>query len=208
MEEKNTQEVLDQANEEAVQPSSPKSKIQLVKEWILNHKKITIGIAAGVVAVIIAIIVCVNVFSHHGIKPQLNIDDAKDALEDADYSVSYTDDEDDLAIGVKERLYAYNDDDYISIVVYEDAAYAKKQYEAAKIEFEAEIDLIKNSISILEYQLNHYEDDLSSDEIDDIEDEIKELEERLEEYDEEIVHGRSGNIVWYGTKNAAEDSKD
>ena len=191
-------------------PMVSPTKQKDLKNWITKNKKIVIPVVATVLVAVIGLIICLNVFTYHGIKPELDLKDAKRNLEDNDYYVTIEDDKDDLAPGVEEELRAYSDDydDHLYIYVYEDAAYAKKEYEYAKFEIEVAIEDIKLQIEIAEYQLKHYDNDLSSEEIDELEDDLKELKQELEELQENYVYGRSGNIVWLGTKNAAEDSKD
>ena len=64
---------------------------------------------------------CVAIFAscgNQGSKPNLDLEEAADALEDEDYEVNYTDDEDELPVGAVEMLRASDDDDYIYIVKY------------------------------------------------------------------------------------------
>ena len=159
---------------------------------------------------------------NQGPKPELNIEDAAENLEDADYTVMFTDDEDDLYPWIEAQLYATNDDDEgIYITVYKDSTSAKLALEDVKVEFNAEIDSINEKIDakerkIKQYEniLKKYEDDLEDEEIeeledtiDDLNDEIDELKDELKEIKEEACFGRSGKTVWYGTKTAAKDSK-
>ena len=155
------------------------------------------------------ILSCAVVFSSCGIftaKPELDLEQAAENLEDADYSVSYVDDEDELSAGVVERLSAYNDDDYLTVTVYGDSKSASIAYKTLKSSFEYYVKEMKLEIQRLENVLNKYDKDLDSDEIDELEDEIKELEKELEEL-EDIVIGKKGKTVWSGTKAAVEDSK-
>jgi hypothetical protein len=56
--------------------------------------------------------------------------------------------------------------------------------------------------------LKKYEDDMSSAEIDDLEDEIKDIEDEIEDLEDASKYfGRSGKIVWVGTKGAIKDAK-
>lgn len=220
MEEKKTSEAIETMNCDITENHSTSSPCKTpnalnanqssIRSWFEKNKKIVIPITATFLVACVALIISLNVFTYHGIKPELDLKDAKRNLEDNDYYVTIEDDKDDLAPGVEEELRAYSDDydDRLYIYVYEDAAYAKKEYEYAKFEIEVEIENIKLQIEIAEYQLKHYDKDLSSEEIDELEDDLKELKQELEELQENYVYGRSGNIVWLGTKNAAEDSKD
>ena len=155
------------------------------------------------------ILSCAVLFSSCGLftaKPNLDLEDAAEVLEDEDYTVSYSDDEDELGVGVVERLSAYNDDDYLYVVVYGDAKSASIAYKSAKASMDSEIKSIKLQIQSIENMLDKYDGDLESDEIDAYEDELKELEKELEEYDE-VVIGKKGCTIWMGTKTAIEDSK-
>lgn len=187
-----------------------KRKTEQIKSWVTKNKKLLIGVVLSVVVITIILSICLNTCTYHGIKPELDLKDAERNLEDNDYYVTITDDKDDLAPGIEEELSAKSNDydDYIVIVVYEDAAYAKIVYKHLKHLIESEIEELKIQIKTIEYALKHYDNDLTSKEIDELEDELKELKEELENCEETYIYGRSGNVVWYGTTNAAEDSKD
>ena len=145
------------------------------------------------------------------LKPDLSdLEAVAERLEDADYYAVYSDDEDMLGVGVVERLYAYeNDDDsnnILVVMVYESASLAKLAYDEAKLNADMEKKEIQLEIKSIKTILKEYSDELKSDEIDEYEDELKELEEELEEYKDYVI-GKSGKTVWYGTKQAIEDSK-
>ena len=138
-------------------------------------------------------------------KPELDLDDAQDNLEDEDYSVYYEDDEDNLQAGMVEMFSAYDDDDNsLYVVVFDSAKLAKIYYKAAKLELDAEIKATKIEIQEIEYLLENYKKDL--DDPSSYKDQLKDLEDELEEL-EEMVIGRSGKTVWYGTKDAIDASK-
>jgi predicted small lipoprotein YifL len=140
-----------------------------------------------------------------GARPQLDLGDAEDALEDEDYLVTYNDDSEEP--GIVESLYAYGDEEFLCIVVYETSKMANLAYEAIELKYKQEIETIKLQIKTIKYTLNQFDRDMDSDEIDDLEDELKDLEKELEEAQDEYVIGKSGKTVWYGTKRAIEDSK-
>lgn len=145
---------------------------------------------------------CVLTFASCGAKPRLDLEKAEEALEDEDYNVSYDDDVD--SMGEKERLYAYNDEDYIEIRVFDSAKTAKLAYEALKLELDYEIEGIELQIKTYKHMLSKYEDDIDED---DFEEKLEELEESLKELKKEYCVGRSGKTVWRGTANAIKDSK-
>ena len=137
-------------------------------------------------------------------KPKLNLDDAKDNLEDNDYSVTYVDK--DAGTGVKEYLRAYNDKgDEITIYIYEDATSASIAYKMAKLNQDQQEEYNKLRLKRYQNLLKKYEDDMSSSEIDSVEDSIKDLKKSMK--DNDYVIGKSGKTVWYGTKDAIKDTK-
>ena len=142
-----------------------------------------------------------------------DLEKAAENLEDEDYMVRYTDDEDELSVGQVEKLtaYKYGDDydDYetLTVIVFEDTKSAKLYYDELKTRLDYQKEYMELYIESLEHQLKKYEDDLDSDEINEIEDTIKELNKALEKVEDEYVIGRSGKTVWAGTKDAIEDSK-
>ena len=141
--------------------------------------------------------------------PKLDFDEAEDNLKDHDYTVKIIDDEDDLDVGIVQSLTAYSEDgdDFLYIIEYDSARYAKLAYKMIKQEYDAEVATLELEIEQIEYILDHYEDDLTSDEIDNYEDELKELKDELEETEEEYLFGIKGKYVWIGTESAIEDSK-
>ena len=145
---------------------------------------------------------CMLTFASCGAKPRLDLEKAEEALEDEDYNVNYDDDVD--SMGVKERLYASNDEDYIEIYVFESSKTAKLAYESLKLERDYEIEEMELKIKTYKHMLSKYEDDIDED---DFEEMIEELEDELKEYKKEYCIGRSGKTVWEGTANAIKDSK-
>lgn len=144
-----------------------------------------------------------------GTTPELDFDDAQEALEDEGYTVSVSKDNDE---GPAEKtLYAhkYDDGDSTSLTIMEckDSTLAKLAFEALKLEYEARIKKYENQIKLLERLVDKYEDDYDSDEIDEMEDEIKDLKKSLKKFKEDYTFGIKGKIVWYGDNEAAKDSK-
>ena len=160
-----------------------------------------------------------------GAKPELDLETAAENLEDADYVVSFSDDEDELDINVEAQLEAYDEDheNYIYITTYKDSKSAKIAYQAIKLEknyekdsYNRRIDSYELEIKNIKNMLEKYEDELDDEDmLDYYEDMLEEaedaLEERKEEYAEEkenYVYGRKGNTIWIGTKDALEATKD
>ena len=141
-------------------------------------------------------------------KPEMDLEKAKDNLEDEDYSVNYSDEDNET--GIEEYLSASktkgDDYDYVRIIKFSDAKLAKLEYKGLKQDRDTYKKEIKLELEKYEYMLSKYDDELTSEEEDYIKEEIKELEKELEEYDDYVI-GRSGKTVWYGTKAAIEASK-
>ncbi len=152
----------------------------------------------------VMILSCMIVFSSCTPRPKMDLEDAEDNLEDEDYYVLYSDDIDEP--GYKERLSASNGDDYLIVIVFEDAKLAKLYYEEAKASMNYEKEELEREIARYEHMLKKYDDDLTSAEVDDMEDELKDLKKELKEYKEYVI-GKSGKTVWAGTKDAIKDSK-
>ena len=147
----------------------------------------------------------VAILSSCGPKPELDLENAAENLEDEKYSVDYDDDCDEA--GIEEYLRATNGkDDYLYVTVYADAKLAKLAYKELQMEMKQEKEYYKLQLEYYEYMLDEYGKELESEEEDYYKEEIKEYEKYLEEFDEYVI-GRSGNTVWSGTKTAIEDSK-
>ena len=155
--------------------------------------------------VLLLALVCVLGLVACGTAPETDLEDAKDALEDAGYEVYYDDDIEEP--GMEESLSANDDDEYIRIYRFEKASTAKLYYETLKLEHEYELKRMKAELKLMKHMLSKYEDDLDRSEVKEFEDEIEDLEEDIEEFKDEYVIGRRGKVVWYGTKQAAKDSK-
>ena len=139
--------------------------------------------------------------------PKKDLEKAKDALEDEKYSVSYSD-EDDSGDGIEERLYATDGkDNYLYILKFEKTSTAKLYYKSLVNENDNELALNKAYLKYYEHILKNFEDDMDDKQVDSYEDNIEEYEEEIEDA-KELVIGRSGKIVWIGTKQAIKDSKN
>ena len=157
------------------------------------------------ICLILATLFCIT---SCGAKPKLDFEKAQKNLEDKDYFVEFTDDEDDLQFNMA-ALFAATDDDenYLYMVEYKDLKSAKIAYKQLKLEKETEIEEKEIEIKELKNLLKKYDADLESDEIDELEDMIKELEKEIKELKKETLYGRSGKIVWEGTEKAVKASK-
>ena len=138
-------------------------------------------------------------------RPNMDLEDAEEALKDEGYSVTYNDDPGDPSMA--EYLRASKDEDSIYIYVFETAKAANLYYESIKTYREYQIESLKLQIKTIKYELRAFEDDMKSEEIDALEDQLKELEKELKEYKNDYVIGKWGKTVWSGTKDALKDSK-
>ena len=154
-------------------------------------------------------------------KPELDLEDAQENLEDKDYTVIYKDNEDELPDGVVEQLEAKNEENgyTITITVYKDKDLAELAYKAQKLNDEMYTKMYKADdasavrvryapkLSKIEYQeakhmLENYKRDLDDDEIE----KYKKIVDEYENGSSDTVYGHSGNVYWYGSKAAVEDS--
>lgn len=145
-------------------------------------------------------------------KPELDLEAAEKNLEDDGYTVIYTGKSDvaseiieNLDPGVEETLYAKKGEAVFYMTVYENDAIAKAVYEQMKYSRESSEKRTKLEIKQIETMLKECED-LSSAEKNDYEDDLDDLEETLEEM-KEVTIGRSGNVIWYGSKEVIADTK-
>ena len=191
--------------------------IEMVK--LIPKKWLMIG--AGAVAGLIVVIVLASLLFGPK-KPNFDLEDAADNLEDEDYTSSsigiemYEDDEDKLDIGVVEELNAINDDDYLTVTVYATKKLADMAYDALERSHEAQLEYYKATIKRLKYMIKKFEDELEDREVswseydnmlEQYEERLEDLEKEFKEYKDEYVFGQSGKKVWEGTKDAIEDSK-
>ena len=162
------------------------------------------------------------VFASCSMPPKLDLEKAADNLEDNDYVVMHTDDEDELEAGMKEMLRAMkmdkdgDDDEYLLVIKFETFKLAKLYYKQLKLQFktekdeyEAEIAALKLEIKTAKYELKKYDDDSAWDEddIDELEEELEELQEEFKKFKKEGKFGIIGKTVWTGTAKAFKDSK-
>ena len=168
------------------------------------HNKKGFFIMKRILAAILLVVLTLStvvLLASCGPKPELDLEDAKENLEDAKYDVKYYDE--DYGVGIEEYLSATNKDDRLYVTVYADAKLAKLAYKELQMEMKQNKEALKLELKKLEYMLDEYSKDIDEDAV---EEDIKEIEEALEKYDEYVI-GRSGNTVWHGTKTAIEDSK-
>ena len=143
-------------------------------------------------------------------KPETDFSDAKKALENAGYTATVGLSDYDADYAIKNKLYASKDAgdyEYIYIIEFKDSTTAKKYYKRMQMSDKIDIMEEETEIDFYKHILKKYKKDLTSSEIEDLEEDIEDWKEDLKEYKKEYVSGRSGNFVWYGTKNAIEATK-
>ena len=189
--------------------------IALPKKWLIA--------GGSALAALILIVILVPILLAPP-KPNFDLKEAENNLEDKDYTVNTTEykhPED--SNGRLERLSATSEDgeSNLEIVIFDNAKLANLYYEECKLEREAKIYIYEmqikaqeNELKELQTLLSKYGKELSSSEIDDLGDEIaellsdiKEAKADLKELKNESVVGKSGKKVWAGTKDAIKDSK-
>ena len=138
-----------------------------------------------------------------GPRPEKDLKKAKENLEAADYNVSYTTEAGDDIVA---RLSAQSEDgeDTIIIIEFANKKAANLYYRERKLEIEHEIDDLKLQIDKLKYEMKNSDND-GENLIGEIA--LEKLQEELSKLRKEIVLGKSGKVVWYGTKNGAKASK-
>lgn len=152
-----------------------------------------------------------------GETPELDLEEAKENLEDNDYYVHLiTTEEYEYAFtgdsaNIEQMLEAYsNDDDEDDVLViteFKDSKSALLALRLYKIERDSEIKTLKAEIKSIEHLLEEYEDDMDDNYVEKLEDDIKELKKELRKLQDDYVYGIDGNYVWYGTIDAVEDTK-
>ncbi len=147
-------------------------------------------------------------------KPELDFDKAKEALEANDYEVQLMEEASDIPllgeelVGVVQVLFAMEGtDDMLVIIEFEKAKTAKLYLKSIELMKNRIIEYAELEIKNYEHIISKYENELKSDEIDEYEDQIKDLKDEIEETEENMVYGRSGNIIWIGTKDAVEATR-
>ena len=158
------------------------------------------------------------VFASCSMPPKLNLEKAKDNLEDNGYYVDYDDDEDDLDANEAEYLRASEEDGdgYIEITKFKTLKSARLYYKELKLSydlrvkyFKAQIEALKLEIKTAKYELKKYDDDANWDEddIDELKEELEELQEEFKEFKKETKFGIMGKTVWSGNADGLKDSK-
>ena len=146
--------------------------------------------------------------SFSNFKPELKLEKAETRLKDEGYNVVV---QDSSEYGVKTIFQASkqssNGTDTLYIIECESSKMAQLTYDVMLASYQSRVDSTQAQYDLLSYQLKTYRDELKRTEIDELEDQIEQYEEELEEYAEDFTAGVSGKFVWFGTVDAAKDSK-
>ena len=207
--------------EATTKPSKSFAEIaNIVLDWIKKNKVATIAIAVALVMTvgfILALAIPRNngpqdpaktelIPIVHGEIPELNIDKLISNLESAGYEIEYYD----LSKGQTHFLYARNNetDDFIHVLVYENAEYALTayNYEMCGELYEGFI-AVKYRIELLEKRLELYSSEYTPEEIAGIENRIQELRNTIADYENSYSHGCINGVIWDGTTKAVEDTR-
>ena len=157
-------------------------------------------VLALVLAMVMGLVAC-------GSSPLLELSEAVDNLKAEDYYVQYHTRKSDLEPGMAEMLEAESDEEEITIIIFRDSSTAKAYFEIKEKEREVQITLLESELEYLEQKLEYFEADMDAEELEDIDEQIEEIKQSLLDYEEKYVLDRSGEAVWFGTKNAVEDTK-
>ncbi|MBE6586446.1 MAG: hypothetical protein E7645_08035 [Ruminococcaceae bacterium] len=139
-------------------------------------------------------------------KPPLDIDAVEENLKAAGYEVHIT--VDGQTAGIKESLYAVDGNgNTLSLIVCEKASSAKLYFEIIMLGHEQELEELQYNIQRYRHLLKIHEEEGSEEPLKAMEKNLAQAESDLEKKKKEASIGRSGNVVWFGTKDAVETSK-
>lgn len=206
------QEMYQQQAQQQNNPPAPAKKPS-PKELFEKYKKQIIAGGVVVLALIVVLIIwlCSAFGSTHGEVPELDTRKAKNALNDAGYSVTikYETSYEGLDIvSIEEYLFACDDsyENYIYIVTFKDDTSAKQAYTFFKDTLESSKKASESMLPFINHTLDTYSYKMTSSQIDEYKEMLNEIEESTKTYNN-ISIGVSGNVFWFGTNDAAKDSK-
>lgn len=152
-------------------------------------------------SLVLVLIMGVAMFTACSPRPKLDIDKAKENLEAAEYVVYITDEDD---YDVVRELYAtkldlFGIEEYITIMEFSKAKFAKLEYQKVKAELDMSIEFIEFEIKELELQLKH-DESLDDEDKTDLQEDIARLKEEKEVYESYVI-GRSGKYMWVASSD-------
>ena len=149
-------------------------------------------------AVLMVAISCLLI-SCNGLTPELDISKARKNLKENDYYVEKNNEMLNDEWSMEEILYASDDDENFIVIIEFDSVKSAKTYYKTYVREKQE----KNALKFYEYIIKNYSEELDKEDLDDFKEEKKEAEEYLEKNS----NGVQGKYVWFGTKDAIEDTK-
>ncbi len=151
---------------------------------------------------------CMLAVTSCGAEPELDFVVAEANLKLAGYSVNSRVFEDDVErVKTLSASKEINDiEDTIVITEYTDSTLAKLALEKQELSFEMEKQAIELYIEYYEHLIDEYASSYSAEKLADLKEKLNDYKVNLE-MAENYVIGRSGNIVYYGTKAAIEATK-
>lgn len=209
--------------EVTTKPSKSFAEIaNIVLDWIKKNKVATIAMAVALVMTvgfILALAIPRNtptptptkveiIPTVHGAVPELNIDQLVANLENAGYEITYSD-EDGMTRGQTHYIYAEIEEteDFIYIIVFENAEYALASYRCEMLEDMYELEYAKSYVKITEIELELYRSDYSPEEIESMQNRIELMKNFIAEYENSYSHGCMNGVIWDGTTKAVEDTR-
>ncbi len=145
-------------------------------------------------------------------KPELDLSDAQDNLEDEGYEVQYITDLEEMGnsemVGITSLLFANDGDEGLNIYVCDTEEMAKYVFEQYRLMVKKQAIDMKYNIEIGKHLKENNKKEFTDSEYEALKDSIDSYEEQYERFeDDEYVVGRSGKKVWFGTKTAIDASK-
>lgn len=159
---------------------------------------------------VISLIMLTLTLASCGATPTFDLEKAAENLRERGYYVNYNDDYDDADykdMKFKETLTASKNGEYVQIYKFNDLRTAKLYYKFSKSQRNNVIKTLKYEIKILRHLMIRYAFKLEAEDFEDIMEEIEDYQDQIKELKKEYVVGRFGNVVWYGNKEAIEDTK-
>jgi hypothetical protein len=149
---------------------------------------------------------CVFTLASCGAEPELDIDIAAANLSKSGYNAKV---DSKVSTEVVKRLIATfgDDEEYLYIWECDSEETAKLMLRECEVMLENEIASLEYDIEYAEEMISEFEEQLSKETINELNKSIEENTEYLEMYKNEMVYGKSGNKVWFGTAAAVEASK-
>ncbi len=179
------------------------------------------------------LIISVFNFASCSARPELDLEESKENLEDFGYTVRYLSKyqlSQNGIYGAENAIIANEKGDFavigdilsvndiqrlsslsLAVINFKEERYAKIYYDYIKSVYDSSLSLLKSSLefvkaAIREHLYQNTQLEKNEDSIDEIEDSIDEIEDLIEKMQKYVI-GKSGKTVWFGDKQAIEDTK-